>query len=451
MNRTISEVAEDLAAGRTSSEALVEQALSRIDAPDGEGSRTFITIYRDSAYAAAQAADAARRYGIRPSPLAGIPVSIKDLLDVRGEITRAGSRVLGAAPAASDDAPVVARLRAAGAVLLGRTNMTEFAFSGLGINPHYGTPRNPWDRESGRIPGGSSSGAAISVTDGMATVSIGTDTGGSVRIPSALCGLTGFKPTARRVPTSGAFPLSTTLDSIGPLARSVACCALVDQILSAAAARAVVPRPVATLVLGVPTLIVQDDMDDIVSDAFSRALSRLSAAGARVVDIPLDVLADIPAVNAQGGFAAAEAFATLREFFDTCEAAMDPQVASRVKRGAAMSAADYIDLIAARAAIQSRADAQSRDYDALLLPTVPTVAPKLAPLEASDETYHQANLLMLRNCSFGNFLDRCAVSLPVQRRGDAPVGLMIMGETMDDARLLEIAAGIEAELADDAR
>src|ERR1700693_2729328 len=208
VRRTVADLAADLATGLTSSRELVEIALARIADPGGEGARTFVKVYADTARAAADAQDKLRQAGYVASPLAGLPVSLKDLFDVAGEQTLAGSKALDDMPAAERDAPIVARLRAAGAVLIGRTNMTEFAFSGVGINPHYGTPGNPYDRAL--IPGGSSSGAAVSVSDGGAVVAIGTDTGGSVRIPAALCGIVGFKPTQKRIPRDGAIPLSTT-------------------------------------------------------------------------------------------------------------------------------------------------------------------------------------------------------------------------------------------------
>ncbi|MDG2284693.1 MAG: amidase [Alphaproteobacteria bacterium] len=447
MSTTIADAVEALASGQTTSAALTEAALDAIDSPSGEGGRAFLRVYHDAARATARASDTARDNGVQGGPLAGIAISVKDLFDVAGEITLAGSKVRDQSAPAAADAPIVARLRAAGAVIVGRTNMTEFAFSGLGINPHYDTPRNPWDRETGRVPGGSSSGAAVSVTDGMAIAAIGTDTGGSVRIPVALCGLTGFKPTARRVPTAGAFPLSTTLDSIGPLANSVACCAILDQIMSGAAVQPLVARPASTLTLAVPQTIVLDEMDDLVAGAFQNALSRLSAAGARIVEIPFDVTSEIFAANATGGFAAPEAFATLRDLLEVNEDRFDPRVSVRVKRGAAMSAADYIVLLEDRAAIQAKANAASRDFDALLMPTTPIVAPPITELSASNEAYHGANMLMLRNPSFGNFLDRCGTSLPIHRAGDAPVGMMVMGETMGDAKTLEVSAGIEAALA----
>src|SRR3954451_7350834 len=230
MNPTILQIAAELAAGRTSSRKLTDEALARIEDPKGEGARAFIKVFKQQAIASADASDAMRKAGLVAGPLAGIPVSIKNLCDVAGETTLAGSKALQDAPPARQDAPVVARLRAAGAVIGGSTNMSEFAFSGVGANPHYGTPGNPADRK--RVPGGSSSGAAVSVVDRMAVAALGTDTGGSVRIPAAVCGIVGFKPTARRVPTTGAFPLSFSLDSIGPLATSVADCALADAVMA---------------------------------------------------------------------------------------------------------------------------------------------------------------------------------------------------------------------------
>ena len=230
--RTIEDHAKALADGSTSSRALVEQCLARIADPGGEGARAFIKVHAGPARAMADAMDTLRRVGREPSRYAGIPVALKDLFDIAGEATPAGSRVLADAPSAAAHAPVVQRMLAAGFVPVGRTNMTEFAFSGLGINPHYGTPCSPWDRAARRIPGGSSSGTAVSVSDGMAVAGLGTDTGGSCRIPAAFCGIVGYKPTARRVPITGVLPLAPSLDSVGPLAPSVACCAVIDAVLA---------------------------------------------------------------------------------------------------------------------------------------------------------------------------------------------------------------------------
>jgi len=444
--KTLLELSGALAAGTTTSRALTEAALARAEDKAGEGARVFTRLYRERALAEADASDRLRKAGIVPSPVAGLPISIKDLFDVAGETTLAGSVVLKGKPAAKADAPIVARLRAAGAVIVGRTNMTEFAFSGLGLNPHYGTPRNPWDRKTGRIPGGSSSGAAVSVTDGMAAAAIGTDTGGSVRIPSALCGLTGFKPTARRVPTEGAFPLSFTLDSIGPLARSVACCALLDAVLAGEPPAVPAALPLAGLRLAVPQRFVLDGMDATVSATFAAALMRLSKAGARIVEIAFSELESLPAINAKGGIVTAEAYAIHRKLLAEAGDRYDPRVGVRLKRGATQDAADYIDLLAARRDLIARAAAISAPFDALIMPTVPVVAPALKPLEADDDLYAKTNVLILRNPSVGNFLDRCALSLPCHAPGEAPVGLMLMGEHGQDRRLLAIGLAVEAAL-----
>ena len=442
----LKDLAADLASGKTYSEKLTEEALARIADAKGEGSKTYTDIFTETARAEAKASDALRMVGVVPSPLAGIPISVKSLFDVRGRVTMAGSIARQNEPAADADAPVIARLRAAGAVILGRTNMTEFAFSGLGLNPHYGTPKNPFDRENGRIPGGSSSGAAISVTDGMAAAGIGSDTGGSVRIPSALTGLTGFKPTARRIPTDGAFPLSWTLDSIGPLARSVDCCALLDAIMAGEPPTDVAPFSVKAMRLVVPGTMVLDNMDEHVARTFKAALAKLSDAGALLEEKPFEWLLEIPASNKAGGFAPTEAYAIHRELLSRRESVYDPRVATRIQGGAKMSAADYVILSRRRVEIQAIANAATRDYDAVLMPTVPQIAPSIASLEADETLYHTTNLLMLRNPSLGNFLDRSAVSLPCHDPGTAPVGLMVMGETMGDARTLSVAAGIEAAL-----
>lgn len=444
--KTLSDLAADLAAGRTTSRALTEAALAKAEDKAGEGARVFTKLYRERALVEADASDRLRKAGVVPSPLAGLPISIKDLFDVAGGITLAGSVALEGKPAAAADAAIVARLRAAGAVIIGRTNMTEFAFSGLGLNPHYGTPRNPWDRKTGRIPGGSSSGAAISVADGMAAAAIGTDTGGSVRIPSALCGLTGFKPTAKRVPTDGCFPLSATLDSIGPLAASVACCALVDAVMAGKAPTVPAALPIEGLRLGAPQRYVLDGMDETVAATFSAALSRLSKAGARVVDIPFAELESLPSINAKGGIVTAEAYAVHRRLLEEAGERYDPRVSVRLKRGATQDAADYLDLLAARRDLIARAAAISAPFDALVMPTVPVAAPALAPLEANDDLYAKTNVLVLRNPTVGNFLDRCALSIPCHAPGEAPVGLMLMGEHGDDRRLLSLGLAVEAAL-----
>ncbi|MBH69051.1 MAG: amidase [Rhodospirillaceae bacterium] len=446
METTLAFLRNQLTSGKVTSRKLIESALAAIDETDGQGGTSFVKVYREQAIALADANDDMSKSGIGLPPLAGIPISVKDLFDISGEVTMAGSLVRENCAKASTDADVVSRLKAAGAVLVGRTNMTEFAFSGLGLNPHYGTPLNPWDRSTGRIPGGSSSGAAVSVTDHMAAAAIGTDTGGSVRIPSALCGVTGFKPTASRVSTRGAFPLSTTLDSIGPLAASVSCCALLDQIMRGVECKPVLARSIGRLTFGVPKTIVFDDVDSIVAATFEKNLFKLSELGARIIDVPFKLLDEITLANKKGGYAAVESFFMLENLLEKHESKFDPRVASRIKRGATVLGIEYLELRSQTTCIQREANQITREFDALLMPTVPVVAPKLIELEQSDELYHKMNLLMLRNSSLWNFLDRCAVSIPIHEKGSAPVGLMVVGDTGGDEALLEVAKSIEQAL-----
>ncbi len=445
--RTLSENAVALATGRISSRALVEASLAVAADSSGEGVRTFTRVYAASALSAADSIDRRRRYGALEGPLAGLPVSIKDLFDVAGEPTPAGSVVLADAPPAVSDATAITRLRAAGAVLVGRTNMTEFAFSGLGINPHYGTPRNPYDRAKGRIPGGSSSGAAISVSDGMAVAAIGSDTGGSLRIPAALCGLTGYKPTARRVPLDGVLPLSSSLDSVGSIAPTVACCALMDAVLSGCCPKPLDDCNVADLRVGILQGYVLDDLEEPVARCFENVLSILSQSGAHLVDVHFTSLAEIPVCNAKGGFAAAESYAWHRPLIDQHSERYDPRVLSRILRGKEVSSADLLELVQARHRIISDAERAFADFDVWLSPTVPRAAPLIAKLESSDSAYFDANGAMLRNPSVFNFLDGCALSIPCHVPGDAPVGLMLAAPSGHDPKLLCVGSAIETALA----
>lgn len=395
----------------------------------------FTRLYPDSARAAAAHADAMRAAGVVLPPLAGLPVSIKDLLDVAGETTLAGSSVLQGAPAAGADAPAVARLRAAGAAIIGKANMTEFAFSGVGINPHYGTPANPADSALARIPGGSSSGSAVSVAAGICVAGVGSDTGGSIRIPAALCGLVGFKSTARRVPTAGALPLSTTLDTLCAMTRSVQDCIQLDRILSGQ--ELVIPElPLAGLRLVVPQTLMLDALEPQVAAAFGAALARLSAAGARITELPLTLLNESAEINR---FSAAEAYAWHRTLLAGHEAQYDPRVARRIRPGGDMSAADYLDCHRRRRDWIARMEAALAPFDAMLLPTVPIVAPPIAELEASDDAFFRANGLLLRNPSTINLLDGCAISLPCHAAGALPVGLMLAAPAMHDGHLLAVA------------
>ena len=444
--RTLTTLADDLANARTTSRALVEACLSNICAPGGEGARVFLKVRAAAARVFADQLDRERKAGSPRSRFAGIPVSIKDLFDIHGEITTAGSTLLRNAPPAQRDAPAVARLIAAGLVPIGRTNMTEFAFSGLGLNLHYGTPANPHDRMARRIPGGSSSGAAVSVTDDMAFAGLGTDTGGSCRIPAAMCGITGFKPTARRVPLDGAFPLALSLDSIGPLARTVECCEILDAILADAPLEPMALPAPSALRLGVPQNYVLANMDAHVAATFARVSSLLANAGVRLTDLQLAELDELTELNRKGGLAPPEAYAVHRDWTVQHPDAYDPRVLARILRGKEQDAADYIQLLRARADFIRRVSARLEGFDALLLPTVPIVAPTIDSL-ADDTEYARVNALALRNPSIINFLDGCAISLPCQRAGELPVGLMLAARGGEDRKLFVIARAVETLLA----
>lgn len=402
----------------------------------------FTRLYPEAARAAGEHADSMRAAGVEISPLAGLPVSIKDLVDIAGETTLAGSTVLRDSPPAKSDAPVVKRLRIAGAAIIGKTNMTEFAYSGVGLNPHYGTPANPADTSVARIPGGSSSGAAVSVATGLCVAAIGSDTGGSIRIPAALCGIVGFKPTARRVPTAGTVPLSTTLDTICAMTRSVDDCILVDGII-ANTALSIPDLPLAGLRLAVPQTAMLDGLDPHVAGSFSSALSRLSAAGAKIIDAPFGLLAEASILNR---FSGPESFSWHRGLLSTHEAEYDSRVAKRIRMGESMSAADYIDMHRNRRDWIARMEEALGPFDSLVMPTVPMVAPPIAELEGSEDAFFKANSLLLRNPSTINLLDGCAVSLPCHAEGTLPVGLMVAGPAMSDRKILAVARAIEHTL-----
>lgn len=442
--QTLDDVSRALTSGELRVRALIDQALDRITDPNGEGSRAFVSI-NQSARAQADEIDRRRAKGDTLPPFAGIPLALKDLFDVAGEITSAGSRIFAHEAPALRDAPAVARLRAAGFVFVGRNNMTEFAFSGLGLNPHYGTPASPFDRTTRRIPGGSTSGGAVAVADGMAVASLGTDTGGSCRIPAAFCGIVGFKPTAHRVPRDGVIPLAHSLDSIGPLANSVECCATLDSIL-----RGVTPRPLSTVSLNdvrllLPTSLVLDGMDEHVTRSFERGIDTLARAGVSIAKQPLTELLRIPEINSRGGIAAAEAYAWHRPLLENHRAQYDPRVANRILKGGELTARDVRDLHDARAEVIDAVAQVTNELDAIVLPTTPIIAPPISAF-GQDPDYVRLNALVLRNPSLGNFLDRCAISLPVHAPGEAPVGLMLIGRRDDDRRLLAIARAIETEL-----
>jgi aspartyl-tRNA(Asn)/glutamyl-tRNA(Gln) amidotransferase subunit A len=423
----------------------VEAALSRINDPAGEGSRSCLTVYADASRKAADESDARVKAGESLGPMDGMVVTIKDLFDVKGEVTRAGSKVQASrGEPAEADADIVARLRSAGAVIVAKTNMTEFAYSGLGANPHFGTPGNPADRK--RVPGGSSSGAAVAVADGIGEIAIGTDTGGSTRIPAALCGIIGFKPTVKRVSRRGAFPLSYTFDSIGPIARSVAACELADAVMAGEDTAPQAPIALRDVRVGLVQGYLLEGMDDIVGVAFPKALDRLQSkwkSADETMLAPLDIMHE---VNHRGGIAPPEAYAVHRDLLKEAGEGVDPNVRLRLLRSENVNAADYIQNLRDRERAVAAMDALFDTFDVLVMPTTPIVAPTLEEV-ATVDTFNAKNMRMLRNTSIWNFFDVCGVSLPINLGNELPVGLMLIARHGNDRNLLRIAKSVEQALA----
>lgn len=441
---TLWQASQQLQAGNVQPETFTQAALAAARDPEKEGARVFITRYE--AQATQQAIEAGERWQARQSrsPIDGLPISIKDLFDVKGEATTAGSRLLSDAPVATANASVVEKLNRAGAAIVGKTNMTEFAFSGLGINPHYGTPANPWRREEKRIPGGSSSGAAVAVADGLCLGAIGTDTGGSVRIPAALCGLTGFKPGASRIDQAGTLPLAPSLDSIGVIAHDVRSCWLLDSIIAEKPLE-MRESDLRHARFAVPQTRVLDDLDRDVAQAWQYALDLLREAGATLVALPLTELDELNTLNARGGITAYEAWQWHQRTALARPEAYDPQVLMRLQRGSQLTEQDAAELYQQRAAWQRRINIPLEGFDALLMPTVPKIAPTIASLD-EPQRYMEINALMLRNTSVINMLDGCAISLPCHPAGHAPVGLSLAAVHGDDARLISWAVAVETAL-----
>lgn len=428
-----------LDSGKIRSIDLTEAVLATVAATQDSGGKIFMRVFSCAAREQARQADERISAG-ETGPLLGIPVSLKDLFDVAGEQTTAGAKALADVAPATRDAEVVSRLKAAGAVLVGHTGMTEFAFSGLGINPHFGTPLNPWDKASARIPGGSSSGAAVALAEGMCALSIGTDTGGSVRIPAALCGHVGFKPSQQSISLEGVFPLSPSLDSVGPLARSVADARLGFEVLSgrpsSAEPLAHKPRLVA------PTNIVREDMDAAVRDAFTEALATLSGAGWTIDEIELPPLEITREMAQIGSFPGLEAWRAHRNRIAERGSEYDPRVRTRIEAGGRFGPNAEEQLVTMRRRYIAAMTEALVGYDGLVMPTVPLVAPPLTVFE-SDDDYGRINLLMLRNPTLINLLDGCAISLPLTGRDGAPVGLSIASVNGADRHIFDLATEAE--------
>lgn len=419
----------------------LEAAIACIDDPKGEGARACLTVYREQAKAAADAADARAKAGTSLGPLDGTIVSIKDLFDVAGEVTRVGSKVLAEeGKPAGADAPVVRRLRAGGAVIVAKTNMSEFAYTGVGANPHFGTPGNPADRK--RVPGGSSSGAAVAAADGMCEIAIGTDTGGSCRIPGALCGVVGYKSSRQRIPTDGAFPLSYSIDSIGPIARSVEACARADAVMAGESYKPTGPAPLAGLRIGVVQGSPLENLDETVMKRFTDAIVRLRQAGVRISEEKVSLLDDMVQVNSRGGVQPVEAFTVHRDLLSRRADSIDPNVRARLERSRNITAADYIDMTRQRVRLIRSMDGRLADLDVLALPTTPIVAPTMQEVAAADD-FTRKNAMLLRNTVIANFFDLCAISVPLPREGGLPTGLMLVARNGQDHRLFRVAAAVE--------
>ncbi len=451
---TVAALAADLASGATTSRRLVEAALDRIQDPAGEGANAFLSVAADRAQATADGIDAIRAAGGVVPRFAGIPFAVKDLCDIEGEVTTAGSTVLADRAPAAANAPALERVTRAGFIVMGRTSMTEFAFSGLGLNSHFPAPASAWDRPTRRIPGGSSSGTGVAVADGMAVAGLGTDTGGSCRIPASFNGIVGFKPTARRVPLDNIVPLSSSLDSVGPLARSVECCAIVDDLFAGGDGSDVPDaRPVGTLRLGVLRDFVLDGLDRPTAAGFEAALSRLSRAGVTVADVGFPELYELPSINGKGGLATAEAYHWHQQLLADRGEEYDQRVRVRIAAGAAMSASDYLDVVEARRRLIGLAAQRMAGFDAFVLPSVAIVPPSIESFDhppdgqSMDDYYRVTNLLCLRNTAVGNFLDACSISVPSTPVGEAPVGFMLMGAPLADKALLGVARTVELLLA----
>ncbi len=429
----------------SSTVARLETALARAEASP-YAVNAFTSLFPDSARLEAEAADRRAANRTRRGALDGRIISVKALFDVAGTVTTAGSAVLKTLPAAVEDATVVKRLRAAGAVIIGKTQMTEFAFSALGTNPHDGTPGNPRDRD--RVPGGSSSGAVVSVLDRVADIAIGSDTGGSVRIPAALSGAVGFKPTSGRIPTLGAFSLSSSLDTIGPIGSSVADCIDADAVMAEKPIySSLLPASVDELHLTVPRGRLFERCDQGVLSAFDEAIRRLRCASVTISEGSIDTaLDDVANIDKIGTFPSIELGATLKGYGILNLDGIDPKTRVRIEAGAHVSGADYVHMLRLRQAAIKRFEQTFASNGILVLPTCPIQAPVLSEIE-SDVKFHEINGLLLRNPRIANMLDCPSVSLPLPANdGDLPVGFMLIGCRSSDRHLLRIASRVEALL-----
>lgn len=447
--RSAAVIGRAMAAGELSPVAFAEHLLARIEA---QTSPVFLAVTRDRALREAAAAEARLKEGRALSPLDGVPMAWKDLIDMAGERTTAASDMYRDSAPKTADAPIVANAAAAGMVSLGKVNLTEFAFSGIGLNPHFGTPVNPFSGDSPRVPGGSSSGSAVAVAAGMAPVAIGTDTGGSVRVPAAFNGLVGYKSSEARIPSEGVFALASLLDTVGPLGRTVEDCVLTEMLLRGAASSPVRRAPVDGLRLFVPETVVLDDLEPEVAENFEAALKRLEAAGASISRGPLEEFGEAARLARElGTITAAEAYAEHAHLVDGPDRArVDRRVVARIEGGKGMSARDLLTLFRRRAAAMKSLRARL-DGAFLAMPTVAHVAPEIAALEADDTLFHKINLKTLRNTSLGNFLNLPGLAIPNGTGADGlPTSFLLSACGGDDELLLGAGLGAEPAIRGDA-
>jgi aspartyl-tRNA(Asn)/glutamyl-tRNA(Gln) amidotransferase subunit A len=442
---TAAELGRAYAAGRADPCEEVEKTLVACASADPA---LFITLMPQRAREEAKAS--AKRYdnGCPLGPLDGVPLVWKDLFDLAGTVTTAASLIYRHAPVAAHDCMVAARLQSCGMVSIGKVNLSEFAYSGLGLNPHFGTPLNPHDRSTPRAPGGSSSGTAVAVASGLVPVGIGTDTGGSIRVPAAFNGLVGYKPSTGRVDKTGVFVLSDSLDTIGPLAHTVEDCVLLDCAMRGLPATCPLPAPLQGLRVVVPSNVVFDDIEPDVAAALYRALHALAQAGVHIERRTLPELDEVQRITqAHGSLTAAEGYRRHRMVMESPQRQkIDPRVVSRLESGHTMSALDLLEIQSARTLLATRV-AHSLGGAMVVMPTVGHVAPPIAPLEADETLFHRTNLLTLRNTMLGNFLDWCGLSLPMgcDRQG-LPMGLLLSAPWGRDDALLAAGLAVQALL-----
>ncbi|MFQ5783498.1 MAG: amidase family protein [Alphaproteobacteria bacterium] len=444
---TALELGAGIGQGQIDPVTLAEHFLERIAAQDPEHA-IYLRTTPDRARAEAQAARARAGAGLRRGPLDGVPVSWKDLFDTAGVATTAATPLL-ADRVPERDCAVLARATRAGLVCLGKTNLTEFAFSGLAINPHYGTPANPFDGDVARVPGGSSAGAAVAVARGLAAAAVGTDTGGSVRIPAGWNGLVGLKTSAGLLPLDGVIPLAPSLDTVGPLSRDVADANALFAVLARRPAADLAGARLAGARIVVPTNVAVTDAESGVAAAVERALERLAQAGAEVVREDVSEFTETGDLIARYGYpAGTEGYAQWRDVIESRPYDIYHNVLKRFREGAEVAAVDFLRLRAGLAALAERLHARLAGMAAMALATSLIAPPPITDLVADDDAYTRANLAALRNTTLGNLLNLCAVTLPCGDNGEGlPVGLMLVARPFHEAALLRLAAACEAALA----